>query len=44
VETVHIPFDDPVDAEGADEEKMRVFRRVRDELRDRLVEAVRKRG
>ena len=43
-ETVHIPFDDPADAEGTDEEKMAVFRRVRDEIRDRLVEAVRKRG
>jgi arsenate reductase len=44
VETVHIPFDDPADAQGTDEEKMAVFRRVRDEIRDRLVEAVRKRG
>jgi arsenate reductase len=44
VETVHIPFDDPADAPGTDEEKMAVFRRVRDEIRGRLVEAVRKRG
>jgi arsenate reductase len=44
IETVHIPFDDPADAEGTDEEKMAVFRRVRDEIRDRLVAAVRKRG
>jgi arsenate reductase len=43
VETVHIPFDDPADAEGTDEEKMAVFRRVRDEIRDRLVKAVRER-
>lgn len=43
-ETIHIPFDDPADADGTDEEKMRVFRRVRDEIRDRLIEAVRKRG
>ena len=41
VETVHIPFDDPADAEGTDEEKMAVFRRVRDEIRERLVAAVR---
>lgn len=44
VETVHIPFDDPADAEGSEEEKMAVFRRVRDEIRDRLVEAIRARG
>jgi arsenate reductase len=44
VETVHIPFDDPADAEGTDAEKMVVFRRVRDEIRDRLVAAVRTRG
>jgi arsenate reductase len=44
VETVHIPFDDPADAQGTDEKKMAVFRRVRDEIRGRLVEAVRKRG
>ncbi len=44
VETVHIPFDDPADAEGTDEERMAVFRRVRDEIRGRLVEAVRRRG
>jgi len=44
VETVHMPFDDPAEAEGSEEEKMAVFRRVRDEIRDRLVEAVRARG
>jgi len=44
VGTVHMPFDDPADAEGSEEEKMAVFRRVRDEIRDRLVEAVRARG
>jgi arsenate reductase len=44
VETLHIPFDDPADAEGTDDEKMRVFRRVRDEIRDQLVEAVRARS
>jgi len=44
LEAAHIPFDDPADAEGSDEEKMEVFRRVRDEIRDRLVEAVRGRG
>jgi arsenate reductase len=44
VEMVHIPFDDPADAEGSEEEKRAVFRRVRDEIRDRLVEALRARG
>jgi len=40
VETVHMPFDDPAEAEGSEEEKMAVFRRVRDEIRDRLIEAL----
>jgi len=29
----HWPFDDPAHAAGSDEEKMAVFRRVRDEIR-----------
>ena len=33
---VHCGFDDPARAEGTDEEKLRVFRRVRDEIRERL--------
>jgi arsenate reductase len=44
VETVHMPFDDPAEARGSEEEKRAVFRRVRDEIRERLVEAVRARG
>ena len=28
----HWPFDDPAHAEGSDEEKLKVFRRVRDEI------------
>lgn len=32
VQTLHWPFDDPADATGSDEEKMVVFRRVRDEI------------
>lgn len=28
----HFPFDDPAQAEGTDEEKLPVFRRVRDEI------------
>jgi len=41
---LHISFFDPAAAEGTDEEKMPVFRRVRDEIRDRLVPEVRSRG
>ena len=44
VEKAHVSFFDPAAAEGADEEKMAVFRRVRDEIRDRLVPEVRRRG
>ena len=32
------PFDDPADAQGSDEEVRAFFRRVRDEIRDRLQE------
>ncbi|MBL0173669.1 MAG: arsenate reductase ArsC [Ignavibacteria bacterium] len=34
---VHIGFDDPAEATGAEEEIMAVFRRVRDEIRARIV-------
>jgi arsenate reductase len=44
VEKVHVSFFDPATAEGTDEEKMAVFRRVRDEIRDRLVPLVRSRA
>jgi arsenate reductase len=40
VERLHISFDDPAEAEGTEDEKLAVFRRVRDEIRERLVEAV----
>jgi len=40
VERLHLSFDDPAEAEGTDEEKMAVFRRVRDEIRERLVTAL----
>lgn len=33
---LHWSFDDPAHAEGSEEEKMRVFRRVRDEIRERV--------
>ena len=37
-ETIHWSFDDPAAAGGSEEEKLAVFRRVRDELRGRLRE------
>ena len=36
VELLHWPFDDPADAQGSEEEKMEFFRRVRDEIEDRI--------
>jgi arsenate reductase len=33
---LHIGFDDPAEATGTDEEVMNVFRRVRDEIRNRF--------
>ena len=44
VEQLHISFDDPADATGTEEERRAAFRRVRDEIRERLVDAVRKHG
>ena len=35
-ETLHWPFDDPADATGTDEEKMIVFRQVRDEIKFKI--------
>ncbi|WP_417379189.1 arsenate reductase ArsC [Gimesia sp.] len=35
-QTLHWPFDDPADATGTDEEKMKMFRRVRDEIKDKI--------
>ncbi len=35
-ERIHWDFDDPTAATGTDEERLRVFRRVRDELQARL--------
>jgi arsenate reductase len=36
----HVSFDDPAAAAGTEEERMTVFRRVRDEIRDRLLPEV----
>lgn len=33
---IHWSFDDPANAQGSDEEKMKVFRRVRDEIQNRI--------
>jgi arsenate reductase len=38
VERLHIPFDDPARASGSEEEKLAVFRRVRDEMRAAILE------
>ena len=38
VERLHLPFDDPAHATGSDEEKLVVFRRVRDEIREAIEE------
>jgi len=32
----HWPFEDPAQAEGSDEEKLTIFRRVRDEIREKF--------
>lgn len=44
VAKLHISFFDPALATGTDEERMAVFRRVRDEIRDRLVPELTARG
>jgi arsenate reductase len=35
-QTLHWPFDDPADAAGSDDERMETFRRVRDEIKERI--------
>jgi len=44
VEQIHISFPDPAEAEGSDDERMAVFRAVRDEIRERLLSVVASRG
>lgn len=44
VPKLHMSFFDPAAAEGTQEERLAVFRRVRDEIRDRLVPELRSRG
>ena len=36
-QTVHIGFPDPADATGTEEEKMAVFRQVRDDIKDQVL-------
>ncbi len=43
-ETLHMSFSDPAADDGSDEEKMAVFRRVRDEIRERLLPVLVSRG
>ena len=43
-ERVHLAFLDPATAEGTDEERMAVFRRVRDEIKERLLPLLAARG
>ncbi len=44
VEQIHISFPDPADAEGSDDERMAMFRAVRDAIRERLLPVVIRRG
>ena len=34
--TLHWPFDDPADAVGSEQDQMIVFRRVRDEIKEKI--------
>jgi arsenate reductase len=43
VPKLHLPFFDPALATGSEEERLAVFRRVRDEIRDVLLPALRER-
>ena len=36
IDRQHWPFDDPADATGSDEEKMKTFVRVRDEIENKI--------
>jgi arsenate reductase len=42
--TAHWSFDDPAEAEGTDAVRLRAFRRVRDEIRDRMRQFLRSAG
>ena len=42
VETLHWPFDDPAEATGSEEEQLVMFRRVRDEIQDKIATYLKK--
>jgi len=44
VPKLHLSFLDPAGAEGSEDERMAVFRRVRDEIRDRLLPEIERQG
>ena len=44
VETLHSSFPDPADAMGSEEQRLSVFRSVRDQIRERLIPELVKRG
>jgi arsenate reductase len=43
VERLHLSFPDPAGATGSEGERLAAFRRVRDDIRDRLLPAIRER-
>jgi arsenate reductase (thioredoxin) len=43
VERMHVSFPDPAGATGDEDQRLAVFRRVRDGIRDRLLSAIRER-
>ena len=43
VEQIHISLPDPADAEGSDDERMAMFRAVRDAIRERLLREIARR-
>ena len=43
VEQIHVSFPDPADAEGSDNERMAVFRAVRDAIRSELLPEIKQR-
>jgi arsenate reductase len=42
VEKMHVSFADPATARGTEDERLAVFRRVRDQIRTRLLPAIRR--
>ena len=44
VEQIHISFPDPAEAAGSDEERIAVFRTVRDDIRTRLIAELERRA